>query len=37
LGDAASFEILATFLAAFANGALAVPLFHLLDKLRENA
>jgi rod shape-determining protein MreD len=37
LGEAASFEILATFLAAFANGAVAVPLFHLLDKLRENA
>jgi rod shape-determining protein MreD len=37
LGEAVSFEILATFLAAFANGAVAVPLFHLLDKLKENA
>jgi rod shape-determining protein MreD len=37
LGEAVSLEILATFLAAFANGAVAVPLFHLLDKLRENA
>ena len=37
LGEAVSFEILATFLAAFANGVVAVPLFHLLDKLRENA
>jgi rod shape-determining protein MreD len=37
LGEAVSFEIFATFLAAFANGAVAVPLFHLLDKLRENA
>ena len=37
LGDAASLEILATVSAAFANGAVAVPLFHLLDRLRENA
>jgi rod shape-determining protein MreD len=37
LGEPASLEILATFMAAFANGAVAVPLFHLLDKLRENA
>jgi rod shape-determining protein MreD len=37
LGEAVSLEIPATFLAAFANGALAVPLFHLLDRLRENA
>jgi rod shape-determining protein MreD len=37
LGEAVSLEVLATFLAAFANGAVAVPLFHLLDKLRENA
>jgi acyl-CoA synthetase (AMP-forming)/AMP-acid ligase II len=37
LGEAVSFEFLATLLAAFANGAVAVPLFHLLDKLRENA
>ena len=37
LGEAVAFDTLATFLAAFANGAIAVPLFHLLDKLRENA
>ena len=37
LGEAASLDILATFLAAIANGAVAVPLFHLLDRLRENA
>jgi len=37
LGEALPFEMLATFLAAFANGGVAVPLFHLLDKLRENA
>jgi rod shape-determining protein MreD len=37
LGEALPFEMLLTFLAAFANGGVAVPLFHLLDKLRENA
>jgi acyl-CoA synthetase (AMP-forming)/AMP-acid ligase II len=37
LDEAVSLEILATFLAAFANGAVAVPLFHLLDRLGENA
>lgn len=37
LGEAAPLEIFATVAAAFANGAVAVPLFHLLDKLRESA
>jgi len=36
LNDPASPALAATFLAAVVNGALAVPLFHALDKLREN-
>jgi len=36
LGEAISIGILSTFLAGVVNGALAVLLFHLLDKLREN-
>ena len=35
LGEPAGFEYLQTLLAAFSNGTLAVPLFYLLDKLKE--
>ena len=35
LGEPAGFEYLQTLLAALSNGTLAVPLFYLLDRLRE--
>ena len=35
LGEPAGFEYLETLLAAFSNGILAVPLFYLLDRLKE--
>jgi len=37
LGEAASLEPVQTVLAALLNGALAVPLFYLFDRLRESA
>jgi rod shape-determining protein MreD len=36
LGDPAGFEYLQTLLAALCNGTLAVPLFYLLDRLKES-
>jgi rod shape-determining protein MreD len=36
LGDPAAFEYLQTLLAALSNGTLAVPLFYLLDRLKES-
>jgi rod shape-determining protein MreD len=36
LGEQAGFEYLQTLLAAVSNGTLAVPLFYLLDRLKES-
>jgi len=36
LGEAAGFEYGQTLLAALSNGTLTVPLFYLLDRLKES-